>query len=114
MPQRLGQHFLTNKAATAEIIAALAIQPNDIIVEIGPGRGALTIPLLESPAKKIIAVSGKDVKKIRHAKKQPVGPVSRTADISKTKKLLGWEPKVSLEDGLSRTYHWAEKKLRAL
>lgn len=45
MPRYLGQHFLINKAAVAKIIAALDLQSGDTIIEIGPGEGALTIPL---------------------------------------------------------------------
>ena len=47
MPQRLGQHFLKNKLAINKIIAALDIKNEDAVIEIGPGKGALTIPLSE-------------------------------------------------------------------
>jgi nucleoside-diphosphate-sugar epimerase len=42
---------------------------------------------------------------------RPVGPISRTADISQTRTGLGWEPQVSFYEGLSRTYRWVEKRL---
>ena len=45
--KRLGQHFLHDPAVIAKIIAAIAPQPDDPIVEIGGGLGALTFPLLE-------------------------------------------------------------------
>lgn len=38
----LGQHFLINQSAIPKIVAALDLKPNDTIVEIGPGKGALT------------------------------------------------------------------------
>jgi len=47
MPQYLGQHFLKNTDAIKKIIAALDIQNEEIIIEIGPGKGALTFPLAE-------------------------------------------------------------------
>ncbi|HET6453218.1 MAG TPA: SDR family NAD-dependent epimerase/dehydratase, partial [Armatimonadota bacterium] len=34
----------------------------------------------------------------------------RQPDISKARKLLGWEPKVSLEEGLARTIEWFGQK----
>ena len=36
----------------------------------------------------------------------PVGPVNRVADNSLAKKLLGWEPKVLLREGLQKTIDW--------
>jgi 16S rRNA (adenine1518-N6/adenine1519-N6)-dimethyltransferase len=41
----LGQHFLTDERVVDRIIKSVSPQPNDVIVEIGPGRGALTRPL---------------------------------------------------------------------
>ena len=61
-------------------------------------------------AEKIVGLSGKDIKMVFDPAK-PTGPVSRTADISKAKALLGWQPRVSLDEGLQRTYLWAEKRL---
>ena len=45
--KRFGQHFLVDSAIIERIIAAIDPQPGDCIVEIGPGLGALTEPLLE-------------------------------------------------------------------
>ena len=43
--KRFGQHFLTAPEIVGDIISAIAPQPGDTIVEIGPGRAALTDPL---------------------------------------------------------------------
>ena len=43
--KRFGQNFLTDESVIAAIIAAIAPQPHDRMVEIGPGLGALTRPL---------------------------------------------------------------------
>jgi 16S rRNA (adenine1518-N6/adenine1519-N6)-dimethyltransferase len=48
--KRFGQHFLHEKHFIARIVEAIDPQPNDSIVEIGPGLGALTRPLLERVA----------------------------------------------------------------
>ena len=44
--KRLGQHFLINKSAISRIVAALDLKENETVIEIGPGKGSLTIPLL--------------------------------------------------------------------
>jgi nucleoside-diphosphate-sugar epimerase len=62
-------------------------------------------------AEKIVEISGKNIE-VKYDPSKPIGPLSRTADITKAGKVLGWSPKVSLEEGLRKTYAWAEKKLR--
>lgn len=42
----LGQHFLINRRAVHRILQALELGPGDKVLEIGPGKGALTGPLL--------------------------------------------------------------------
>ena len=42
----LGQHFLHERGVIDRLLLAIAPQPGDRIVEIGPGQGALTFPLL--------------------------------------------------------------------
>jgi len=43
-----GQHFLHERGVIERIVAAIAPRPDDRIVEIGPGEGALTLPLLKA------------------------------------------------------------------
>jgi 16S rRNA (adenine1518-N6/adenine1519-N6)-dimethyltransferase len=45
--KRFGQNFLHDPAVLARIVAAIAPQMGDAMIEIGPGQGALTIPLLD-------------------------------------------------------------------
>jgi 16S rRNA (adenine1518-N6/adenine1519-N6)-dimethyltransferase len=44
--KRFGQHFLHDPAVIGRIVAALEVRPGEHLVEIGPGRGALTHELL--------------------------------------------------------------------
>ena len=44
--KRFGQHFLHDAGILRRIVQAIAPRPGDNIVEIGPGEGALTLPLL--------------------------------------------------------------------
>jgi 16S rRNA (adenine1518-N6/adenine1519-N6)-dimethyltransferase len=48
--KRFGQHFLDSPGIIAKIVAAIDPRPGDVMVEIGPGLGALTRPLLERVA----------------------------------------------------------------
>jgi 16S rRNA (adenine1518-N6/adenine1519-N6)-dimethyltransferase len=57
--QFLGQHFLNNKKVIQKILTAIDIQPDELIVEIGPGHGELTESLITTANEKrarIIAV----------------------------------------------------------
>lgn len=45
--KRFGQHFLRDRAVIDRILAAIDPKPSQFIIEIGPGRGALTLPLLD-------------------------------------------------------------------
>ena len=45
--KRFGQHFLTDRHYIARIISAIAPRSDDVLVEIGPGPGAITEPLID-------------------------------------------------------------------
>jgi GDP-D-mannose 3', 5'-epimerase len=81
-----------------------ASQP-PVVVNIGSGK-AVTVDAL---VKNIMAISGKNIK-IEYDASQPVGPLSRTADISKSAAILGWQPSIALDEGLRLTYAWLEKR----
>lgn len=51
----LGQNFLMHKKTAERIADAVTVSPEDVVVEIGPGTGMLTAPLL-ARAKKVIAI----------------------------------------------------------
>lgn len=53
--KRLGQNFLSDKNIRAKIVASCDFKPGDIVVEIGPGRGALT-QLIAPRVGRLIAV----------------------------------------------------------
>ena len=55
LSKKLGQNFLINKGAVKRVIEAANLQPDDIVLEIGPGTGILTKELAKR-IKKVIAV----------------------------------------------------------
>jgi 16S rRNA (adenine1518-N6/adenine1519-N6)-dimethyltransferase len=54
MPRRLGQHFLRPESV-ADLLQVIAPAAGDVFLEIGPGRGALTLPLAER-CSRVVAV----------------------------------------------------------
>lgn len=49
--KRFGQNFLHDPRVLARIVAAIAPKPDDHLIEIGPGLGALSLPLRDSGAR---------------------------------------------------------------
>jgi 16S rRNA (adenine1518-N6/adenine1519-N6)-dimethyltransferase len=45
--KNLGQHFLTDRSIIEQIVHSVDPKPGDVLVEIGPGQGAITFPLLK-------------------------------------------------------------------
>ena len=54
--KRFGQHWLVNKKILEKIKEIAFLNKNDFILEIGPGKGALTSKLLDSEIKKLHAI----------------------------------------------------------
>ena len=61
--------------------------------------------------KKLEAIIGKKAK-VRYVEKQKGDVMHTYADIFKAKKMLGWEPKVSLDEGLKRQVEWEKQIYR--
>jgi len=59
----------------------------------------------------VARIAGKQITK-RYDVTKPQGVRGRNADLTLMKKALGWEPRVSLEEGLEKTYHWIAQQLR--
>jgi 16S rRNA (adenine1518-N6/adenine1519-N6)-dimethyltransferase len=53
--KRFGQHFLSDTKLLARIADAATLEPHETVIEVGPGRGALTTQLA-SRAKRVVAI----------------------------------------------------------
>ena len=60
----------------------------------------------------VSTIAGKRVVK-RYDLTKPQGVRGRNSDNSKLRRVLGWEPTVTLEEGLARTYRWIRERLIA-
>jgi GDP-D-mannose 3', 5'-epimerase len=59
----------------------------------------------------IARIAGKTVRK-RHDVTKPQGVRGRNSDNSRLREVLNWEPSISLEDGLAKTYSWIAGQLK--
>ena len=87
-----------------------------LLNEKGMGQGAIQIGPAQSHsikeiAEQIVRISGKDLEIVFDVSR-PEGDMDRMADYSKAQRILGWEPRVTLADGLAATYAWAERALQ--
>jgi dTDP-glucose 4,6-dehydratase len=62
-------------------------------------------------AQQILAVTGSR-SRVRFSEARADDPKRRSPDITKLRKLLGWEPKVNLQTGLTRTAEYFRKELQ--
>lgn len=67
----LGQNFLSDPNTAAKIVTACAIAPGDTVIEIGPGRGALTGLLVGSGAGTVLALEKDRDLAMRLAREHP-------------------------------------------
>lgn len=101
-----GRAFIHVNDVVEAIILALNKGWGQGWIQIGPDHSTTIRDL----AYKIVGISKKDiVPKFDESKME--GDSSRCADYSKAKKILGWEPKVEIDDGLTECYRWIEYQI---
>ena len=54
--KRLGQNFVIEHGTVRQIAALAALRPADVVLEVGPGLGSLTLALLEAGVSRVVAV----------------------------------------------------------
>src|SRR5262249_52905988 len=57
----------------------------------------------------IASIAGVSIKKVHVP--GPIGVRRRNSDNRRLREVLEWEPRISLEDGLARTYAWIEQQV---
>ena len=72
--------------------------------------GSEEMVTIDELARLVIAVSGKRGIRLRHVD-GPQGVRGRNSDNRLLRELLGWEPSVTLRDGLESTYRWIEEQV---
>jgi nucleoside-diphosphate-sugar epimerase len=59
----------------------------------------------------VAQIAGKRIGK-RYDTSKPQGVRGRNSDNTRLREVLDWEPQISLEEGLKRTYHWIAGQLQ--
>jgi GDP-D-mannose 3',5'-epimerase len=77
-------------------------------IQIGPS----VCTSIKDIAEAVVNISGKEIE-IFYDITKPEGDKARSADYTKAKTILGWEPKVSLEEGLRQQFQWVENQIKA-
>ena len=54
--KRLGQNFVVEHGTLRRIASLAALEPSDVVLEVGPGLGSLTLALLAADAARVVAV----------------------------------------------------------
>ncbi len=54
--KRLGQTFVVEAGTVRKIASLAALEPRDVVLEVGPGLGSLTLALLEAGAGRLVAI----------------------------------------------------------
>ncbi len=70
------------------------------------GKNATEVQQIIAYLEKIMGKTAK----VKNFPPRPGDPVELFADASKAKEVLGWEPKVELEDGLKKTVEWFQSR----
>lgn len=85
-------------------------------LEKGFGKGYIQLgpdfsTTIAEVARTVVEISGKDIP-IQFDTTKPEGDKARAADYRLAREILGWEPKVDLKEGLTRTYQWVEAQIK--
>jgi GDP-D-mannose 3',5'-epimerase len=84
----------------------LVVEYNTGVIQIGPSK----CTTIEQIAKSINYISNKNLQIVFDLNK-PSGDGGRSADYSKAKKILDWEPSIELNEGLKEIYKYIEEKI---
>lgn len=98
------------------------IHVNDVVeaivlsLEKGLGKGMIQIgpsvcTSIKEIAELVVKASGKNIH-IMFDTSKPEGDKARSADYSKAKRVLGWEPQTPLKKGIHDQYRWIEEQMK--
>ena len=105
--QKLDYVFVDDAVEAA--LQALATDISGEVFNIGSGEPTSVNDLIDH----MLAIAGSNLSK-QHEPPDWTAGSCRVGDVSKARERLGWEPRVSLADGLTRTFAWLVEARRAV
>jgi nucleoside-diphosphate-sugar epimerase len=101
-----GRAFLHVDEVVDALVAAKEKGLGKGMIQIGPS----VCTSIREIAETVVRISGKEIK-IKYDNTKPEGDKARSADYSKAKQILGWEPTILFEDGIREQYEWVQRQL---
>lgn len=101
-----GRAFIHVDDVVNGIVAALKKGFGHGHIQLGPS----VCTSIKEIADKVVEISGKQINVVFDTTK-PEGDKARSADFTKAKNVLEWEPLVSLEQGLGQQYTWIKQQI---
>jgi GDP-D-mannose 3',5'-epimerase len=90
------------------VMATVLLMESEYVKPINIGSDRLVT--IDDLADIIIRISGKKINK-KYDLTAPQGVRGRNADLTLVRKVLNWQPQVTLEEGLEKTYNWIKNAL---
>ena len=103
-----GRAFVHVDDSVEALILAMGSGLGQGVIQIGPD----VCTRIREIAELIVRVSGKNID-IQYDPSKPEGDRGRAADFSKARNVLGWAPRVSLEEGINNVYQWIKADLKS-
>ena len=100
-----GRAFVHAKDVVNAIILSFKKGENEGVIQIGPSK----CTKINEIANLLISKINKNIT-LKHDLSKPVGDIGRCANYEKARSIIGWEPKVSLEEGISDLIEWLKLK----
>lgn len=101
-----GRAFIHVDDAIDGLVAALDRGLGESPIQLGPD----TCTSIREIAEMVVSISGKPIE-IHYDTTKPEGDRGRCANFAKARRVLGWEPRVTLRDGLAELYRWVEQRV---
>ena len=99
--------FVNVKDVVESLVMTLEKGMNKGLIQIGTNDSVK----IKDLAKIILQISNKEIP-MKFNQNMPEGDKARTADFTKAKKVLNWEPKIKIEDGIEELYNWISNQIK--